>query len=122
MIGAIDSATDNPSRTHKFLDSVHGAMFFGVPNQGMQTGAFHSVVKDRPNKSLVTNLEKDSDYLTKQSKHFNKAIENHCLDMLYFYEEKLSPQLAFVSIQPSLLPHPETRIRRDDSQTFRVLA
>jgi hypothetical protein len=90
------AADESSSHEHKFLDSVHGAMFFGVPNQGMETDAFHSVVKDQPNKSLVANLEKQTDYLRKQSQQFNKIIKKLRLDMIYFFEEELSPQLAYV--------------------------
>jgi hypothetical protein len=84
-------------RDSQMLKLVHGALFFGVPNQGMQTEAFCSIVKNQPNESLVDHLKKDSDPLTTQTKQFDNIISSLNLDIIYFFEEKTSPQLALVS-------------------------
>lgn len=77
--------------------ATYGALFYGVPNQGMETEAMCSVVKDQPNASLINSLQRDSDLLTHQTLEFDKIISYLNLDIIYFYEEKLSPQLARVS-------------------------
>jgi hypothetical protein len=80
-----------------FLDSVHGAIFFGVPNQGMETAALESAARDQPNRPLLVSLQRDSDFLTKQSRDFDAVIKDHDLDMIYFYESRLTEQLVEVS-------------------------
>lgn len=80
-----------------FLDSVHGAIFFSVPNQGMETAALESAARDQPNCPLLVSLQRDSDFLTQQSRDFDAVIKDHDLDMIYFYESRLTEQLVEVS-------------------------
>jgi hypothetical protein len=89
-------------RSRRFSESVHGALFFGVPNQGMETAALEKVVREQPNLSLVVSLQKDSDLVTKQSLEFNTVIHSQDLDMIYFYEDQQSTQLAKVSLRPDM--------------------
>ena len=86
-----------------FFESVYGALFFGVPSQGMETAALETVVKDQANLPLVINLRKDAQALTDQSIQFNSVICGQELHMEYFYETKESPQLGKVSLTLELV-------------------
>jgi hypothetical protein len=77
-----------------FLGLVHGAIFFGVPNQGMETAALEAAARDQPNRPLLVSLQRDSEYLTRQSRDFDAVIKYQDLDMIYFYESKLTVNRA----------------------------
>jgi hypothetical protein len=86
---------ENKQEYRNFFKSVYGALFFGVPSQGMETAALETVMKDQANLPLVTNLRKDVQALTDQ---FNSVIKRQGLHMEYFYEAKETPQLVKVSL------------------------
>jgi predicted alpha/beta hydrolase family esterase len=48
------------------LDSIYGALFFGVPNQGMEIASLVPIVKDQPNEALLNSLGKESQILRNQ--------------------------------------------------------
>lgn len=80
----------------KFMCSIHGALFFGVPNQGMKNDALGKIVGGNANSTLVNSLREDSDKVTNQSTEFNTVIWKRTLDMEYFYELKETAQTVQV--------------------------
>jgi hypothetical protein len=81
----------------QFVESVHGALFFGVPNQGMKNDELEKIVGGKPNNALVSALREDSQTVTDQNEEFNYVIQNRRLDVIYFYEHKKSAQTVQVS-------------------------
>jgi hypothetical protein len=84
---------DDEADYKNFSESLYGAIFFGVPSQGMETAALESVVKDQANLPLIINLRRDVNALTHQSKSFNKILKKRHIHMEYYYEKKESPQM-----------------------------
>jgi hypothetical protein len=89
---------ENYERCEKFLSSTHGALFFGVPNQGMKNDALEKIVGGKANSALVHSLREDGDKVTNQSTKFNNVIKSQTLDMIYFYEEKETAQTVQVGL------------------------
>jgi len=89
---------ENYEQCERFASSIHGALFFGVPNQGMKNDALEKIVGGKANSALVHSLREDGDKVTNQSTKFNNVIRNLTLDMIYFYEEKETAQIVQVSL------------------------
>jgi hypothetical protein len=87
----------NKQEYSNFFESVYGALFFGVPSQGMEAAALETVMKDRANLPLVINLGKDVQALTDQ---FNLVAERQHFHIEYFFETKETPQLEKVRLTP----------------------
>lgn len=81
---------------HALLDSIYGALFFGVPNQGMDIASFIPMVKDQPNQALVHSLGKESQILRNQCRDFPKAFDYEDSEIVCFYETKMSPTAILV--------------------------
>jgi hypothetical protein len=79
-------------------------VFFGVPNQGLETRPLQtllSVVRNQPNATLVNLLGKDSDFLTEQRRSFLEAYSKKDFpntEIFCYYETKETPSLEMVSI------------------------
>jgi hypothetical protein len=56
------------------LDSIYGALFFGVPNQGMEIASLVPMVKDQPNQALLHSLGKESQILRNPVQRFPESI------------------------------------------------
>jgi hypothetical protein len=85
---------ENEQQYRNFFESVYGALFFGVPSQGMESAALETVMKDQANLPL---MGKDVQVLTDQ---FNSVVKRRGLHMEYFFETKETPQLEKVSLTP----------------------
>lgn len=68
------------------LNSTYGALFFGVPNQGMDISSLIPMVKNQPNRHFLESLGKESDLLRKQSRAFPKAFPFKDSEICCFYE------------------------------------
>jgi hypothetical protein len=80
------------------LDSIYGALFFGVPNQGMEIASLVPMVKDQPNQALLHSLAKESQVLRNQCRDFPKAFDyQDSSEIVCFYETEMSPTAAQVS-------------------------
>ena len=79
------------------LDSIYGALFFGVPNQGMEIASLVPMVKDQPNQALLHSLGKESQILRNQCREFPKAFDYQDSEIICFYETEMSPTAARVS-------------------------
>jgi hypothetical protein len=86
---------DNP-KNHAFLNSIHGALFFGVPSQGMAIESLIPMVRGQPNEELLKSLGPGSEMLRRQSIAFRKAFDQR--KIAYFYERKKSPIAKYVSL------------------------
>lgn len=82
---------------HALLDSIYGALFFGVPSQGMEITSLIPLVKDQPNQGLLHSLGKESQILRSQCRDFTKAFGRQDSEIICFFETDMSPTAAKVS-------------------------
>lgn len=78
---------------NSLFSSIKGAVFFGVPNLGMEQQHFHTLVGSNPNQDLVDDLARGSNYLT----HLHKSFEDTCImdtvQCFWAYETSQSPTI-----------------------------
>jgi len=85
------------------LNSTYGALFFGVPNQGMDIGSLVPMVNDQPNRHLLESFGRESDLLRKQNRAFPKAFPFKDSKVCCFYETLESPTAVEVNATSSLI-------------------
>jgi protein SERAC1 len=86
------------------LNSTYGALFFGVPSQGMDIRSLIPMVNDQPNRHFLESLGRESDLLRKQNRAFPKAFPFKDSEIYCFYETLGSPTAIEVSTPA---PQPE---------------
>ncbi|PVH71306.1 hypothetical protein DL98DRAFT_397381, partial [Cadophora sp. DSE1049] len=88
----IQIAESNIDGVLESLRFIYGAMFFGVPNRGLDIKSFTQVVGDGPNRYLVESLGRDnSQVLDTQCRKFSKAFDFEGSSEIYcFYETRTS--------------------------------
>lgn len=79
------------------IDSILGCLFFGVPNRGMDISSLIPIVGENPNRDLLNDIGKDSDFLIKQSRAFREALPSRTTKVYSFYETMKSPTAIKVS-------------------------
>ncbi|KAI1394354.1 uncharacterized protein F4822DRAFT_45648 [Hypoxylon trugodes] len=94
---AFVSLANRIERDDGILRAMKGAVFFGVPNLGMEQSHLLAVVDGQPNEQLIADLSPESAYLQKLDKQFNGIS---CLQdaLLYWcYETRKSPTVILNS-------------------------
>ncbi|KFY90884.1 hypothetical protein V500_04903 [Pseudogymnoascus sp. VKM F-4518 (FW-2643)] len=77
------------------LESVVGAIFLGVPNDGMDIESLIPMVDDQPNRFLLESLNRvNSQVLRMQKRNFFKVLQKSNIELFCFYETLLSPTAA----------------------------
>jgi len=77
---------------------IVGALFFGVPNDGMDITSLIPMVNDQPNRFLLESLNAvNSQILQLQERSFAKFVDKTALTIFCFYETRESPTAAKVS-------------------------
>ena len=80
------------------LTRIVGALFFGVPNDGMDISSLIPIVNDQPNYILLESLNAiNSQVLQLQGRSFAKFLDQTALNIFCFYETRESPTAAQVS-------------------------
>ena len=83
------------------IGRIFGAIFFGVPNNGMDIESLIPIVNDQPNRFLLESLNTiNSQVLRLQERSFARFLDQTALEMFCFYETRLSPTAAKVSSPP----------------------
>lgn len=86
----IQMKSDKNSET--ILKYIYGALFFGVPSQGMEICSLVPMVEGQPNQALLHTLGKESSILRTQSREFPKAFDyQDTSEIICFYETEMSP-------------------------------
>jgi hypothetical protein len=80
-----------PAPYPDILNSIYGALFFGVPNQGMDIESLIPMVKNQVNRGLLYDLGNESQLLRTQSRDFPKAFDSPRTKIVCFYETVKSP-------------------------------
>jgi hypothetical protein len=88
------------------LRAIRGALFFGVPNQGMNITSLIAMSHGEANENFCRTLGADSPILRDMVWEFPKAFPFEDSRIISFYETKLSPTAQIV----------RTRIVRTKSQ------
>ncbi|KAK0631939.1 hypothetical protein B0T14DRAFT_559678 [Immersiella caudata] len=80
------------------LDQIRrivGALFFGVPNDGMDIASLIPMVNGQPNRSLLESLSAiNSQVLRRQERSFVKFLDQTALNTFCFFETRESPTAA----------------------------
>ena len=71
--------------------ATYGAMFFGVPRQGMNVESLRPMVSRQPNESFLMNLGRDSELLLMKSEMFCRSFDFESSVVFSFYETEYSP-------------------------------
>jgi hypothetical protein len=73
------------------LHAVRGAIFFGVPNLGMEQKALQAIVRGNPNEELISELSANESFVRELSKAFaSLPLHQHCT-FRWAYEMEESP-------------------------------
>lgn len=76
--------------------STRGALFFGVPNCGIDQSSLVSMMKRQPNRDFVDSLSIGSAFLKYQSQIFPTLFNFRDSIIFSFYETRLSPKAIMV--------------------------
>ena len=79
------------------LKATYGALFFGVPNQGMDISSLVPMVGDQPNRYLLESLGKESGFLRDQRTKFPKVFGFKDSEIISLFETQMSPTAVKVS-------------------------
>ena len=90
--------SDDPDDRLNFR-STYGALFFGVPSQGMDVGALAAMIGDLPQQYTLTLLDHQLGHRLKVRQHeeFCKAFDYEDSKITQFFERKKSPTVCQVS-------------------------
>jgi hypothetical protein len=81
------------------ISLIFGTLFFGVPNDGMDIESLIPMVNNQPNQFLLESLNSiNPQILTLQKRNFSRVLERSDFEMFCFYETRLSPTAAKVSV------------------------
>lgn len=79
------------------LGTIYGALFFGVPNRGMDIRSLIPMVENQVNEALLHSISNESPLLRIQSRDFPEAFSSPESKIMCFYETVMSPTAIKVS-------------------------
>ncbi|KAL7815736.1 hypothetical protein V8C26DRAFT_103026 [Trichoderma gracile] len=89
-----DSNTSGEAILHK----TKGAIFFGVPSEGMNIEDIHSMLGDQPNKSaLVAEISERSGFLSSLEERIHGISRIRGMKLFWAYETQTTPTVELVS-------------------------
>jgi hypothetical protein len=91
MVQLYNSSNDE---YRSLLDHFRGAVFFGVPNFGMEQSHFRMVAHNNPNSALVEDIARNSNYLQSLDAMFSKTTFSSRLKLFWAYETSKSPTIT----------------------------
>lgn len=89
----------NHPSTSPLQKAIRGAIFFGVPNLGMEQSALLSMVDGTPNQALIEDLAPDSHYLVQLHEKMTGLAYLQGVDCHWAYETRTSPTVQVTEIQ-----------------------
>jgi hypothetical protein len=98
-------SSDNPEDQLN-LQSTYGALFFGVPSQGMNVEAMAAMINDLPARYNLNLLDQRLGFRLRNRQHedFCKAFAYKDSRIIQFFETKKSPTVIQVSTFTYILP------------------
>lgn len=88
----LDECLDEGHKT--ILHLLKGAIFFGVPNLGMEQSHFRMVSHNKPNDELVEDIARNSNYLSELNDRFSESSFHTQLMFFWAYETSKSPTIV----------------------------
>ncbi|PTB72047.1 hypothetical protein M440DRAFT_1405803 [Trichoderma longibrachiatum ATCC 18648] len=80
------------------LQKTKGAVFFGVPSEGMSIEDIHSMLGDQPNKhTLATDISDKSDFLSSLEKRISGISHIRGMRFFWAYETQTTPTVEYVN-------------------------
>ncbi|PYH69627.1 uncharacterized protein BO88DRAFT_443625 [Aspergillus vadensis CBS 113365] len=90
-----DLAENYPGNEHQaLLSAVRGAVFFGVPNLGMEHSELEAIVHDKPNGVLIRDLSTTSNFIHQLSEAFSTNHFHERFKFFWAYETSVSPTVV----------------------------
>ncbi|MCJ1394781.1 hypothetical protein MMC18_007661 [Xylographa bjoerkii] len=80
-----------PLSYHDTRLATGGIIFFGVPNQGLDTSFVRAIVHNQANEDLINEMRANSPLLLDMRRDFNEAFPFRDSAIVYVYETKKSP-------------------------------
>ncbi|KAB5522022.1 hypothetical protein GE09DRAFT_1293739 [Coniochaeta sp. 2T2.1] len=105
-----DADADQEDRAN--LEATLGALFFGVPNRGMDNTALLSIIETQPNSALVDELSIGSAFLQNQAELFPTAFGRRDSIILSFHETRLSGTAMMVNGQLTMKGPPAVLVNK----------
>ncbi|KAI1130797.1 hypothetical protein F5Y10DRAFT_275838 [Nemania abortiva] len=89
---ALRQITDSSTGEYKVLfNSLRGALFFGVPNLGMEQASFRAIVQSNPNDTMIEDIGRGSHYLRRLNEKLSHNLANTHFKQFWAYETLESP-------------------------------
>lgn len=90
------ASSDN--NDHRNLNSICGALFFGVPSQGMDTEALAAMVGDKPQRYDLSLLNHQVGHRLRNKQHdeFCKAFDFQDSKLVQFFETRMTSTVVEV--------------------------
>lgn len=83
---------DSDVSSECILQKTKGAIFFGVPSEGMDIEDIHSMLRDQPNKdALVTEISNKSSFLPSLEEHISGIFQLRGMKLFWAYETQETP-------------------------------
>ncbi|KAI0406999.1 hypothetical protein F4802DRAFT_605837 [Xylaria palmicola] len=79
------------------LNILRGALFFGVPNLGIEQTSFLAIARGNPNDTLIDDIGRGSDYLRRLNEKFTHDLPNAHFKCFWAYETLQSPTTVIAS-------------------------
>ncbi|KAJ8132836.1 hypothetical protein O1611_g785 [Lasiodiplodia mahajangana] len=89
---------DGSAKEYKMLwKNLRGALFFGVPNLGMEQACFRAIVQNNPNDTLIDDIGRGSNYLRELNERLSHNLTNTHFKQFWAYETLESPTVTRAS-------------------------
>lgn len=90
-----DLAENHPGNEHQaLLCAVRGAVFFGVPNLGMEHRELEAIVHGKPNGVLIRDLSTTSNFIHQLTEAFSTNHFHERFKFFWAYETSVSPTVV----------------------------
>ncbi|KAL6817397.1 hypothetical protein V8C40DRAFT_281633 [Trichoderma camerunense] len=88
---------DSDVSSECILQKTKGAIFFGVPSQGMVIEDIHAMLRDQPNKdALVAEISNKSSFLSSLEEHISGIFQLRGMKLFWAYETHKTPTVKLV--------------------------
>jgi hypothetical protein len=92
---AMVQLSNYPNEAYRnLLNAMRGAVFFGVPNLGMEQAHIRSITESNPNEALVDDLARNSNYLRRLDESFSAGPFHGHFQSFWSYETAESPTVV----------------------------
>jgi hypothetical protein len=87
LVESVNAATSSPAHRDLY-ESFIGALFFGVPNRGLNSTVLNAIVEGQVNERLIQSLEADSTVLKYLHQGFTTSFDNKKYQFFSYFEKR----------------------------------